>query len=448
MIDDRSKMLYTTIHKLYRRGAKLNIQKILVKNHEADIAEVLPRFDIEDGLKIFKMEPSLEKRANILSHLEERSQVQFLQQLSRPELVRLINRMDSDDVADLLGKMTPEESNAVLADMEQEDSVEVADLLGYPEDSAGGLMSYDYFSMEENATVAQTIQYIQDEDANTVMFYIYVINGNEQLLGVLSLKQLLLSKTGELLKNIMFPDVISVTVDTDKQDVAKVVERYDYLSIPVVDSNNTLVGVITVDDVIDVIREEAQEDLLSMGRAGYDIDASVFEHIKARLPWVVFAYIGGVLSFLMIYFLAPLGLSVQPNEPILLLSAFIPLILTMGATSGSQSVTIAVGAIKANKVGKGSYHIKELWIGITFFLIFTLLTNLLAHVFLPNFEHLTITSVALGLQMMLAIVLGSLLPKFVNKIGVDPLVGSVPLFTAVADLTAMAVLFGCFFVGA
>lgn len=443
MLDERTQMLFTTLHKLYRRGAKSNIQKILVKTHEADIAAILEQFDDEDRIHIFKSEPSLEKRAAILSHLDEEFQTQLLEQLSQEELIKLLTRMESDDVADLLGHLPEEQSQVILNEMEIEDSEEVADLLGYPEDSAGGLMSYDYFAMDGNSTVEQTIQAIQEEDSNTIMFYIYVVNENEQLIGVLSLKQLLLSKKQERLRDIMFPEVISVRVDTDSEDVAKVVERYDFLSIPVVDSNNKLEGVITVDDIIDVIREEAQEDLLTLGQAGNEFDAPFLQQFKARAPWMLFSFIGGVLSFLVVYYLAPMSFKDVPNS-FLILAAFLPLLLTIGATTGSQAVSVAISSVRANKWDFSKTLGLEFRMGILFGFIIFCLSFLLSETLLSELQFNWKMSSVIGLQVLFANLLGGLLPFSVQKLGVDPLVGTVPLFTAVVDLLAVSVLFGLF----
>lgn len=443
MLDERTQMLFTTLHKLYRRGAKSNIQKILIKTHEADIAAIIEQFEADDRIHIFKAEPSLEKRAAILSHLDEEVQTQLLELLTQEELIKLLTRMESDDVADLLGHLPEEQSQVILDEMEIEDSEEVADLLGYPEDSAGGLMSYDYFAMDGNCTVAETIKAIQEEDSNTIMFYIYVINENEQLIGVLSLKQLLLSKKDDRLRDIMFPEVISVRVDTDSEDVAKVVERYDFLSIPVVDSNNKLEGVITVDDIIDVIREEAQEDLLTLGQAGNEFDAPFLQQLRARAPWVLFSFIGGVLSFLVVFYLAPISFS-NLETSFLVLAAFLPLLLTIGATTGSQAVSVAISSVRANKWDFKKTMSLELRMGVILGLLIFCLSFLLSELFLSELQFNWKMSSVVGLQVLLANLFGGLLPFGVQKLGVDPLVGTVPLFTAAVDLLAVGVLFGFF----
>lgn len=446
MIDDRTKMLATTVNKLFSRGARRNIQKILVKTHKADVAALLENLEPGKRYEVFLLEPSFEKRAGILSYLEKDVQRDLLASLSKDEVLRLVSLMDRDDAADLLGHLSEDESKEILAAMVREDSEEVADLMGYPDDSAGGLMSSDYFALKQNLTVRQAIEVIQsEENEGRITFYLYVVNDNENLIGVISLKQLLLSKQSDLLKEIMYTDVISVTVDTYQDEVAKAVERYDFLSIPVVDKNNVLVGVITVDDVIDVIREEAQEDLLAMGRAGWGVDVSAFEHFKARFPWLGLAFLGGSFAFAIVYFF---GFIKDPNTQVgqlWLMAAFIPLIIAMGGTTGSQAATVAVGAIRSGKfdVGKVKGHLKkEFKLSLIFALIFGILVIILGQLLFADYGLNLPMAAAMATQIIIAMAVGSTIPIFMQRAGLDPTIASVPLFTTVADLTAMAVLFG------
>ncbi|MEO0336385.1 MAG: magnesium transporter, partial [Pseudomonadota bacterium] len=381
MSDEKVRMLATTVQKLMSRGARPNVIKILEKSHAADIAELLSFLSHEDRYEVFFMEPNEEKRAEILSHLEEDSQAEMLKVLSKKDVISLISRMEKDDVADLLGSIPEEEADEILSSMVKEDSQEVAGLMGYPEDSAGGIMGSDYVAFNKEMTVKQVIESIQTEGQESkVTFYVYVVNDNNQLVGVSSLKQLLLSKPGDFLKNIMFPEVISVNVETDQEEVSKVVEKYDFLSVPVVDGNNELVGLITVDDVIDEIREEAEEDLLAMGRAGWGLNVSTYEHFRARLPWLFFAYGGGAACFAIVYFLAALPAQAESSlSQIWLVAAFIPVLLSMGATSGSQAATVAVGNLRATgyDASKGKNQlVKELRLAFSFAVIFGVLTFL------------------------------------------------------------------------
>jgi magnesium transporter len=446
MSEDRSKMLAMTIQKLFARGARTNIQNILDKTHEADIAEMIDLLAPEERYEVFLMIKTEDERSEVLSYLDDDRQRELVSILSKDDVLSLISNMDKDDAADLLGHMPQEQAGEILSSMVKEDSQEVAGLMGYPEDSAGGLMSSDYLALPQTLTVGQVISRIQEEgDEGKVLFYVYVVNENNQLVGVSSLKQLLLSKRNDVLSQIMFTDVISVDVTTHQEDVAKTVEKYDFLSLPVVTGNNELVGVITVDDVIDVIREEAEEDLLAMGRVGGDLNVSLREHFFARLPWLIFAYGGGSACFAIVYFFESLSGASPQSGVLWLAAAFVPLMLSMGATMGSQSATVAVGNIrsggfdwdKAIKVWT-----EELKLSVLFSVLFGGVTFAVSLLFPQMADWSLIFSIALAIQIVLAMAMGSSIPVLLDRFGIDPTVASVPLSTAFADVTAVALLFG------
>lgn len=450
MIDDRTKMLVETIRKLKDRGARQNIQKIFVKTHTADIAAILESFSKSEALELFKMEPSFERRAHILSYLNKDLQLWFLNELSKEEVTQLLSLMDPDDAADVLGHLPEDIAKEYLESMKHKDSEEVADLLGYPEDSAGGLMSSDYLALHQDMTVKEAIEELQKEESeNKVAFYIYVINDSGQLVGVLSLKQLLLSRPTDRLKEIMVSSVISVTLDTDQETVAKTVERYDFLSLPVVDDTNKLMGVITVDDVIDVIREEAKEDLLAMGQAGSDDDLTFWSSFKARLPWLALAFLSGSMCFLIVYFYGSLHLPAVKTLPSLwVVAAFIPLMLSIGTVAGTQSATVVIGLLRSGAFEQKDrlkfFLRKEFLLSFTFTLLFGVAVLLLGVAFFPQYDLIVTFSLSIALQIFVAMVLGVFFPLVVQRLNMDPTVAPIPLFTALSSITAISILFGLY----
>lgn len=301
MIEERTKKLAATVSKLYRRSADRNIKKIIAKSHSADLAGVLEVLDADERVSIFQMVPTADVKAEILSHLSPALQEEISVVLNPNEVQEILEQMSSDDAADLLGHLPEELSKQILKGMSSEDVQEVEELMGYPEDSAGAIMTSEVLSMGQDLTVGETIKIIQESADELITFYIYVVNEQNQLVGVSSLKQLILNRPTVHLRDIMESDVISVEVTTDKEDVAKIVEKYDFLALPVIDNSKNLVGVITVDDVIDVIREEASEELMSRGMAGSLSHDSFFEHLKGRAPWFIVCLIGGVLCFYVLY---------------------------------------------------------------------------------------------------------------------------------------------------
>ena len=448
MIDERAKMLIATIRKLYHRDAKQNIQRIFAKTHEADVASIIDGFDLGERFDLFRMVGSAEKQSEVLSRVELDVQKEILSCLSKQEILQLVELMDTDDAADLLGQIPEEESKEILASMGKEDSDEVADLMGYPEDTAGALMSSDYLALHEDLTVAQSIKEIQSEEADIgVAFYIYVINDNNQLVGVLSLKQLLLSKPNDALRDLMSTEVISVTDDTPQERVAKVVEHYDFLSIPVVDQGNGLLGVITVDDIIDVIREEAEENLLAMGQAGLGVDASTFERLRARLGWLIMALAGGMMCFAIVYIFGVFADNKSGGRLMWVVAAYIPLLLSIGATTGSQAATVTVGALRSGKLENfnvKSHLWKEAQLSLVFAIFFGVLVFLLTTFILPEHNVSWVFSLAMALQILVSMGLGNIVPMLIVRMGLDPSVASIPVYATFADVSAMAVLFGLF----
>ena len=444
MLDNRLRMLITTVHKLYRRGARINVQRVLVKSHTADVAEVIEHLETGENLEVFRLEPSGERRAEILSYLRIETQKELLYMMESEEAQDLVSRMESDDAADLLATLPDDISKKILKMMEREDSAEVKDLMGYPEDSAGGLMSSDVFSLREEMTVADAIREIQSlDDDSLIMFYLYVLDDKDQLVGVLSLKQLLLAKPTSRLREIGNTDVISVNVKTDQQEVAKVVERYDFLAIPVVDENNKLQGVITVDDVIDVIREEAEEDLMAMGRAGWSADGSTFEHILARLPWLALTFLGGIVCFLLIYVLIEAQL-IQTAGIWWYTAASLPLLLAIGATAGTQAVSVALGMLRdgSQSVSIAAHWWKEFKISWSLSVVFGLASFALGYSIFHHVEYSAVIGVAVAAHISISAYLGALMPLWLAKLKADPTVASIPLYTVVADVIAVGLLFG------
>jgi magnesium transporter len=450
MIEERVKMLIASVKKLYHRDARHNIQRIFTKTHEADIATILESFEPGERFDLFKMESSLEKQSKILSHLKPETQKDLFSCLSKQESLKLIALMDTDDAADILGQLPGDDAQVILSSMTQEDSEEVSDLMGYPEDSAGGIMDSDYLALNQNLTVNEAIKSIQVEDKEVgVAFYVYVINDNNQLVGVLSLKTLLLSKNSEVLRDLMYTDVISVTVDTEQEKVAKVVEHYDFLSVPVVDQSNHLVGVITVDDIIDVIREEAEENLLTMGQAGLGIDSSTLERLSARLSWLMLALSGGLVCFSIVYYFG-LHLTVQEESRILwTVAAFIPVLLSIGATIGSQAATVTVGALMSSQIempALKNHLYKETYLGIIFMVLFGVIIFSLSVITFNDMGLSFFLASTIVVQVFVSMILGNLIPLTISKFGMDASVASIPVNAILADVFAMVILFGLYHV--
>ncbi len=439
MSDNKIRILLSSVRKLLKRNANRNIARVLEKTHTADIALLLSELDAHERLFVFQLEKKRERRSKILSYLREDIQKEFLETLPSGEINALVSLMASDDVADLLARLEKEQSKKILDGMSSEEKVEVEDLMSYPEDSAGGIMNSDVLALDQNLTVSEAIHKIQKiKDENLITFYVYVIDEDSKLLGVLSLKQLILSKPESVLKDLMNKDVIAVGSNEAQEAVAKIVARYDFLSLPVVDEHHTLLGIVTVDDVIDVIREEADEDLYAMGQIGGGGRVSFLSHFKSRCSWLSVAFLGGIMAFM---FLKIIFSSHEQWVPFGLL----PLFLALGTAVGHQSATFAVGSIRQDKLGFrncGKHLSNEVALSLLIGGVFggALILFTMGMGFLTNLAFLL--GVGLVVQIVLSMSLGSLVPLLLQQMGMDPAVSTVSVVTAISNMIAIFVLFG------
>lgn len=444
MIDNRTRILIASIRKLSRREAWKNIQRIMGRAHTADIAAVIEGLNGEERSLIMKLEGSPDRRAEIFSFLPRRIQIELLSYFQKGEITSLVSLMSSDDAADLLRDLHEDVSKEILNSMVKEDKEEVVNLLRYPEDTAGALMSSDMLALKENLTVSEAITAIQGEDPDSLIaFYVYVVDESGKLVGVVSLKELILSKPNQLLKDQMSTDVISVRVETTPQEVARVVERYDFLAVPVVDETHTLVGVITVNDVIDVIREEAQEDILALGQVTRSEveDFSLVGAIKARFPSLMVSFLGGSFCFLIIYYV----LRSQVPLTVTAIVAMTPLILAVSETIGNQSSALAMGALRSGRVDlseMGSHMFEEVEVNLILGAAFGALMTLII-LFVTGSGA---TSISLGLilflQLLLAATLGNLIPILLSKMQVDPAARTISVLTVVSNILSILFLYG------
>lgn len=446
-MDSRLRILTTSVRKLIRRSAFRNIQRILSKSHTADIAALLGELDADDRVRLLQLETSDDRRAEILSYLDKRTQQELLAALSKEQVQKLVGLMESDDAVDLLRNLEEGMSQDILSSMGREDQDEVQNLLRYPEDSAGGHMTSDFLAFPEEKTAAQAISEIQMRaDESVVAFYIYVVDDPGHLVGVLSLKQLLLAKPSERIASIMSSDVISVRVDAPQEEVAKMVERYDFLAVPVVDESNKLVGVITVDDVIDMIREEAQEDLLAIGQVSTagDLDRSTRAQIRHRLPSLSLSFFAGFVCFVLIHFI--FGQS-DENPPNLAVAAFLPLLLSLSSTATTQAATWTIGLIRAGQLDKGTmwgHLMAELQATMALGLAFAVLLYLIAR-WTTGLDVLSgLVSVALFVQTLLAAMVGNVIPVLLQRVLLDPAVAAVSILAAASNIASVVLVYGMF----
>ncbi|OQY04849.1 MAG: magnesium transporter [Desulfobacteraceae bacterium 4572_123] len=441
MQGDRNKILVDSIKRLLRRGAISHLLNIVDKTHAADLSAVFPSLSLSDQHKLFEMIKDTEQKGVLFSELEEDIFLNFVEGMELDEIVEILESMPTDDVADLIGRLPDEMSDTILEKMKKEGSEEVEGLLRYDDDTAGGIMIPDFIALREDTTTKRAIESLQKEHQDVEMpFYLYVVDEYGKLTGVSSLRQLVVVPPETMLKDFMTTDVFSVQTDMDQEEVAKIVARYDILAVPVVDETNRLVGIVTVDDVIDIFRQEATEDMLKMAGVGEEFieTKSVFKSIRTRIPWLFASCIGGIIaSFIIGYFQASLSKMAY-------LAAFIPIIMGMGGNIGIQSSTITVRGLAT-----GRLHIRDIWsvlykqlaVGCILGIVYGLLIGAVAQI-QYNMVMLAISvAIAVSCSMTMAALSGTLVPMVLARINIDPAVASGPFVTTAIDIISVSFYF-------
>jgi magnesium transporter len=431
---DPSKILLDSTKRLLRRDANRHLKKIVNKTHAADLSVVFRSLSLSEQHHLFNLIEDKEQKCVLFSELEEDIFLDLVEELQLEEIVEVLETMPTDDVADLLGRLPEEKADAILKKMKKEGSNEVEDLLNYEDDTAGGIMIHDFIALREDTTAAEAIASLQKEHQDVEMpFYLYVIDEYGKLVGVSSLRQLVVVPPQTPLKEFMTTDVFSVRTDMDQEEVAKIVARYDILAVPVLDDTNRLVGIVTVDDVIDIFRKEATEDILRMAGAGEEFveTKSILKSTRIRLPWLFASCAGGIMAFFIIN-----HFEVSLNK-FVYLAAFIPVIMGMGGNIGMQSSTIVVRGLAT---GRLSIHdiwtvvFKELAIGCILGVVYGLLIGSVAH-FRYSRELLALAvGLAVISSMAIAALMGSLIPMVFARIHIDPAVATGPFVTTAMDI--------------
>ncbi len=441
MQKERHKILAESVKRLLRRGATKSLQNIIKKTHAADLSLVFRDLSSENRIKMFNLMDDSEQKGDLFSELEETVFLEIMEHMPIEEVVDVFENMAADDAAELLGHLDEDIADAILEKMNNEDSLEVEHLMSYGEDSAGSIMVPDFIALKEDMGAREVIEALQNEFLDVEMpFYVYVVDTYGKLVGVSSLRQLVVVHPEKPLKDFMTRDIVSVKTYTDREDVAQLVARYDYLAVPVVDDDNCLVGIVTVDDVIDIISEEATGDILKMAGVGEDYieTQTVLRGTRIRLPWLFTSFLGGLAAFFII------GNFEESLQQYAYLAAFIPVIMGMGGNIGTQSSTIVVRGIATGKIDTGdllSVVGKELAIGVILGVIYGIFIGVVAKVRF-NHEPLALQlafSVGLAVisSMSVAALVGSLVPMLFEKANIDPAVATGPFVTTSVDIVSV-----------
>ena len=409
---------------------------------KADIAALLDELTMEEALFVLRnLDPSFS--ADVLIELDEDPQYKVIKEMEPTELASLIDEMESDDAVDVLNQLVVKDREEVIRQLEKkEKSLHILELLRYDEYSAGGLMAKEFIKANHNWSVVQTIEEIRRQAENVDKIYsIYVVDDKEKLIGRVALKKIILAASNTRISDLYEDNIISVPTTMDGEEVAEIMRRYDLEAVPVVNVKNKLVGRITVDDILDLIREQAEEDIQAMTGISDDVEESdsVYRLSRARLPWLLIGMVGGLLGAGFIGFFEE-GLSA-----VTALAFFIPLITATGGNVGIQSSTLVVQSLANKSVFEDSL-VKRL--------LKVLIVALLNGLVLASFVFLTVVfaygqplefglvvSIALFSVVLLASFMGTLTPILLDKVGINPAMASGPFITTANDLLGLAVYF-------
>jgi magnesium transporter len=421
----RLNLMLDSVARLIRRGAMSNAVNLLSKLRPVDIARILGQLPEHDGDTIFKalVRDDLTKAAEAVSEMETESAVRLLSSLDRDEVSRLLQELPTDDATLLVGEMPEQVRDELLDAMRIEHSSVVNELLQFPDETAGRMMTPEYFALDEDVTVSEAITALQRRSEEFEMaFYLYVVDSRNHLLGVVSLRQLLLSQPSTPLRKIMIGDVIKVTTDTDQEEVARIVATYNLLAVPVVDEENKLAGIITVDDIIDVMREEATEDIYAL--AGVEADdralGSSVNSVRQRLPWLMLSLLAAlVVAGIVQYFVITI-------EQAIWLAILIPVVATMGSTAATQTMTVVVRGIGLGEVSWDTGRrvvVKEALVGLMNGIAVGIVVGLVVALW-SGAKFGIVLGATMVLSLVVASIIGTLIPVLLKRFRLDPALAS------------------------
>lgn len=429
------------IEEFIERGDITTLKTVLIDLHPADIAEAVTRIDRDNRKSVFDL-LDIERAAEVLVELDTSIRQDILQELDEGKIVEIIGAMDSDDATDVIGELEEEVAQRILDGMPRQEFKEVNTLLKHDEETAGGIMALEIVAVDQDRT-AQEAQEVLRRKADDVedVYNIYVLDRQGVLKGIVSLKALVLADPKAILSGIMDKEAISVQPEMDQEEVANLFHKYDLVAAPVVDEQGRLVGRITVDDVLDVLEEEASEDITMMaGITDEEIrERSIFRISGVRLPWLLVAFMGEMVSA------AVLSRFKAPLEQIATSALFIPLIMAMGGNAGIQSATVVIRGLATGEINlrdTGRRLIKEIGASVLNGFVVSLLLFGVAVLWLQQPKFGFILALAMIAVLFNAAFMGTMIPFLLKRVGVDPAIATGPFITTSNDVLGLVVYFG------
>jgi magnesium transporter len=419
--------------KLLRHGAYPQLRKIIEKTLPADVSPVLPLLLEEDRKRILSLLIEAGKAARALLDLDENDLNEILDSLDDSTVAAICSSSAPDDAADLLDSLDEDRRSRILEVLGATQGAKLESLLEGEEETAGSLMNTEFLALDEDLTVAQAIEAIRQYPRKESFFYVYCVDNEQRLVGVLSLRSLILANPVAKLRDLMVQSVVRTQIDSSPEEVAQLVSKYDLLSMPVVDLQNRLVGVVTVDDVLDVIQEQAEEDLLHLGGVGISerVGTRARESFRTRFPWLAVNLVTAFAAASVVRYFEP------TIEKWTALAAFMPIVAGMGGNAGTQTLTVFVRALALGEIdwktgGRPVY--KELLVGLANGAAIGVMTGTIVGLWTGDWVLSAILVSAMCINLVIAGVAGGMVPLLLEKLGFDPAVASSIFVTTFTDV--------------
>jgi magnesium transporter len=428
------------IEQLIEHNNDAELNSMLGAVHYADVAEIINELDKEKATYLIKLLDS-DKTSDVLTELDEDIREAILSSLSTKEIAGELEELDTDDAADIIGELPKDQIQDVISKIEdREHAKDIVDLLRYADDSAGGLMAKELVKVNENWNVLTCVKEMRAQAENVTRVHsIYVVDDEDKLKGRLSLKDLLTTSTKSHIKDVFIKNVDSVNVNEDPEEVARIMSKYDLEAIPVVDEIGRLVGRITIDDIIDVIKEEAERDYQMAAGISQDVEAddSILDLTKARLPWLILGLFGGAGAAVI------MGGFEEMFREYTVLFLFTPLIAAMAGNGGVQSSAIIVQGLANDDIkgSIGSRLIKEMLLALLNGFILSCLLLIFTWIWKGDFPTSLAISISLIAVIVVAGFIGTFVPLFLDKRGIDPAIATGPFITTSNDIFGILIYF-------
>ena len=420
------------LRKFLLHAPQASIIKYVESIHPVDILDVLRDYPEDKEDILYRLPEGL--IADIIDEADDEEKYSILMEFSENKQKNIVEEMSSDELTDLLGMLDEEKANKILEKMTDEDARKVRQLLSYDPDTAAGIMATEFVALKENMTVEETLKYLQKYgEENENIYDLYVVDNFDKLKGVISLKELVTKNFNTRISDVIHTKIEGIPYNTDQEEVGHRFEKYGYLTMPVVDNSNRLLGVVTFDDVMQILRDETTEDIHRLGGVdeGEKVDGSLKDSVKSRLPWLIVNLVTAILAA------AVVGMFEGTIQAVVSLATFMPIVTGMGGNAGTQTLTIIVRGLalgELNFKNMKKVFFKEIGVGVVTGVVIGFIIGVLGYIWEGNFMFGIIISVAMLLNMIVATITGYLVPVVLKKFKVDPALASSIFVTTFTDI--------------